>query len=457
MISGFTARRSSTSMCNRVRASGRKLVRKTSLVRASSYSTSRALRCSSARPMLRFPRFGCSMTGWNAPSRHPDSPPIPRWASPVTACSTLITSAPQSASTAPAAGVKVNCATSRTRTPSIGRGATVAPPSPCPVSRCPGVPGLPGRPDLRHYRMYTAVPEGSVEYNPYSPATQHDPFPIYRWLRDEVPVYHNEKVGFWALSRYDDVLAASLDTDTYLSGHGMTIEGLDAGNDILINKDPPEHQWHRRLVSRVFTPMAVASQEPAIRDACRALLADARDRGRIDVIDDFSLQLPIAVICEMLGIPEDARASIHDRSSRMLAMSATDGPPVLSDDVVAASLELAVQMVDVVQERAAAPGDDIITLLLQSEGVDDNGRTWRLTPEQVASRVVELVVAGHETTAKLIGNLVAALAWYPGQRAALAADPSLAAAAVEEGLRWDGPSHYQGRWVERAVELHGVT
>ena len=74
-----------------------------------------------------------------------------------------------------------------------------------------------------------------MEYNPYSPATQHDPFPIYRWLRDEAPVYHNERVGFWALSRYDDVLAASLDTGTYLSGHGMTIEGLDAGNDILIN------------------------------------------------------------------------------------------------------------------------------------------------------------------------------------------------------------------------------
>jgi cytochrome P450 len=305
--------------------------------------------------------------------------------------------------------------------------------------------------------MYTAVPEPPVEYNPYSPATQHNPFPIYRWLRDEAPVYHNERVGFWALSRYDDVLAASLDTDTYLSGHGMTIEGLDAGNDILINKDQPEHTWHRRLVSRVFTPMAVASQEANIRGACRSLLADARERGSIDVIDDFSLLLPIAVICEMLGIPEDARVSIHDRSSRMLAMSATDGPPVLSDDVVSASLELAVQMVDVVHERAAAPRDDIITLLLQSEVVDDEGHTWRLTPEQVASRVVELVVAGHETTAKLIGNLVVALAWYPDQRAELAADPSLAAPAVEEALRWDGPSHYQGRWVEQPVELHGVT
>ena len=119
----------------------------------------------------------------------------------------------------------------------------------------------------------------TVEYNPYSSAIQHNPFPVYRWLRDEAPVYHNEKVGFWALSRYDDVLAASLDTATFLSGHGMTIEGLDAGNDILINKDQPEHTWHRRLVSRVFTPMAVAAQEATIRAVCRELLADARERG----------------------------------------------------------------------------------------------------------------------------------------------------------------------------------
>jgi cytochrome P450 len=141
----------------------------------------------------------------------------------------------------------------------------------------------------------------------------------------------------------------------------------------------------------------------------------------------------------------------------MLAMSAVDGPPELSEDVGVAALELAVQILDVVNERAASPGDDIITLLLQSEVVDDDGNTWKLEPEQVAARVVELVVAGHETTAKLIGNMVVALAWYPDQRAELAADPSLVLNAVAEGLRWDGPSHYQGRWVERDVELHGVT
>ena len=296
-----------------------------------------------------------------------------------------------------------------------------------------------------------------MDYNPYSPVTQHNPYPIYQWLRDEAPVYHNENVGFWALSRYDDVLAASLDTDAFLSSHGNTIEGLGVGGGILIHTDPPEHTWSRRIVSRVFTPMAIASQEESIRQICRTMLADVRERGHLDVIEDLSLGLPVAVICEMLGIPVEARDGIHERSSRMLAMTDTEGPPVITDDVANAGIELAVQILDVVNERATSPGKDIITLMLQSEIVDDDGNTWKLTPEQVAGRVVEIVVAGHETTAKLIGNMVVALAWYPDQRAELAADPSLAVNAVEEALRWDGPSHYQGRFVERDVEIDGVT
>ena len=164
------------------------------------------------------------------------------------------------------------------------------------------------------------------------------------------------------------------------------------------------------------------------------------------------------VICEMLGIPDDARGSIHDRSSRMLAMSATDGPPVLSDDVV--SRVPRARGADDRRGATSVPRPRATTSSRCScsrRWSTTTGTRGELTPEQVASRVVELVVAGHETTAKLIGNLVVALAWYPDQRAELAADPSLAAAAVEEALRWDGPSHYQGRWVERPVELHGVS
>jgi cytochrome P450 len=302
-----------------------------------------------------------------------------------------------------------------------------------------------------------AVARASTEYNPYSSETQHNPYPVYRWLRDEAPVYHNPDIGFWALSRFDDVMNASLDPGLYVSGHGMTIEGLDVGQDILINKDEPEHTWHRRLVSRVFTPTRVAAQEPSIRHVCRTLLEGARDAGSMDVVEDFSLKLPMAVICEMLGLPEESREPIHKLSERILTTQIVSENPVPPDDAMNAFIELFMLLLEVVTERAASPGRDIISLLLESEVADDDGKTWKLTHEQVASRVLELATAGHETTAKLIANGVIALAWYPDQRAALAADPSLIPNAVEEIVRWDGASHYQGRWIEREVELHGVT
>jgi len=298
-----------------------------------------------------------------------------------------------------------------------------------------------------------------VDYSPYDPAVQHNPFPYYRWMRDEAPVYHNEEVGFWALTRFDDVIRASMEPNRFVSGMGMTIEGLDVaeGNDILINKDEPAHNWHRRLVSRVFTPLAVSAQEDTIRAIARRMIGRVRGDGRMDVIQDLALALPVEVICEMLGIPEARRAGIHECSSRMLTMAADDGRPVVSADAREAQLALGMTMYEVVAERVEAPTDDIISLLLASEVTDDDGDTWSLTPEQVTSRVTELVIAGHETTAKLIGNMVVALAWFPDERAKLVADPALIPRAVEEGLRWDGPSHYQGRWVHEEVTLHDVT
>jgi cytochrome P450 len=111
----------------------------------------------------------------------------------------------------------------------------------------------------------------------------------------------------------------------------------------------------------------------------------------------------------------------------------------------------------VVADHAVHPGDDIATMLLEARVTDDDGNQWALTQDQVASRLLEMTIAGHETTAKLIANGVVALTWFPDQRRELAADPSLIPNAVEEMLRWDPPSHYQGRWVEEDVTLHGVT
>jgi cytochrome P450 len=296
-----------------------------------------------------------------------------------------------------------------------------------------------------------------VEYNPFARDTQTNPFPVYRFLRDEAPVYHNSEIGFYALSRFDDVLQAHLDPATFVSSHGVTIEGYDQGQDLLITSDEPRHGWHRRLVSRVFTPRAIADLEPKVRAIAAEVLDGARDRGEIDIVAEFSTHLPMMVIAEMLGLPMEARADLRGLSDRILDRADADELGNPTDDTQQAMIEFMTMLTAIVDTKANHLGDDIASMLLTARVSDDDGNEVALTHAQVASRLLEMTIAGHETTAKLIANGVVALTWYPDQRAELVADPSLIPGAIEEMLRWDPPSHYQGRWVERDVTLHGVT
>jgi cytochrome P450 len=296
-----------------------------------------------------------------------------------------------------------------------------------------------------------------VEYNPFARDTQTNPFPVYRWLRDEAPVYHNAEVGFYALSRFDDVLQAHLDPATFVSSHGVTIEGYDQGQDLLITSDAPRHNWHRKLVSRLFTPRAIADLEPKVRAIAAEVLDRARDRGEIDIVAEFSTHLPMMVIAEMLGLPPETRADLRRTSDRILDRSEADELGNTTDDSQLAMIEMMTLLTEIVDDTSKHLGDDIASILLSARVTDDDGNEVALTHAQVASRLLEMTIAGHETTAKLIANGVVALTWYPDQRAELVADPSLIPNAVEEMLRWDPPSHYQGRWVERDVTLHGVT
>ena len=143
----------------------------------------------------------------------------------------------------------------------------------------------------------------SVEFNPYLWETAHNPYPIYRELRDRAPVYRNDDLGFWALSRHADVAAAHNDPERFVNSGGVTIEGYEKDSPFLIVKDPPEHTWHRKIVGRVFTPRRIADLEPFIRDRCAQLLDRFRDAPEFDVVTDFSVQLPLDVISELLGIP----------------------------------------------------------------------------------------------------------------------------------------------------------
>jgi cytochrome P450 len=293
-----------------------------------------------------------------------------------------------------------------------------------------------------------------VEYNPFVHAHVDNCYAFYKQLRDEAPVYHNTELDFYALSRYDDVLKAHLDPESFSSKMGATIEGIDAGQPFLIVKDPPEHTWHRKIVSRVFTPRRIAGMEAFIRDTAAHYLDQHRDADGFDVVTDFSFRLPLDVIGALIDIPPDLREEVHHKSD---VLAARDGKEIRPDAAIQASMDLIALFAGLVAERRKKPGDDVISMLMETDVQDDTGATRRMDDNELAHRFLELAFAGHETVAKLIANGVVALAWYPDQRRELVDDPSLIPAAVEEMLRWDPPSHYQGRWSTRDIEMHRTT
>ncbi|HET6953189.1 MAG TPA: cytochrome P450 [Acidimicrobiales bacterium] len=303
-----------------------------------------------------------------------------------------------------------------------------------------------------------AEPAPRLDYNPYAPEIQHNPYPVYERMRREAPVYRHPELGFYALTRYDDVLGAMGDPATFISGEGVTPAGTDKGMGFLISTDPPDHTWLRKLLSRVFTPRRVGELEPFIRRVAARYLDALRDRARFDVVQDFALRLPLDVIGELIGLPADLRQTIHDLSLRAGARDpdpASAGRP--SEDAVAAIFESITLLHELVVERRRHPQDDIISMLIAAEVVDDDGNTRRLSDELITAQFLLLAAAGHETVTNLVGNGTVALWWYPDQRAELARDPRLVANAVDEMLRWDNPAPIEGRWTTRDVELHGTT
>ncbi|OHV36087.1 MULTISPECIES: cytochrome P450 [Pseudofrankia] len=294
-----------------------------------------------------------------------------------------------------------------------------------------------------------------VEFNPYDLATYRDPYPVYRALREEAPVYYNADLKFWALSLHADVLAAHNDWQTYSSTGGVTIEGREAGAPMIILRDPPEHRWHRKIVSKVFSPRRMLALEPYIRRRAGELLDRFLDADEFDAVRDFSVQLPLDVISELLGIPQEYRQTINECSDRILAR----GEGVDEEaEFIAANAEIINIYLSLAAERRRNPTDDPISLLITTEVDDDeDGSTRTLPDDEIAFRFLELGAAGHETVAKAIPNGLMALTRFPDQRRLLLSDPSLYDRAAGETLRFDAPSQLQGRTATRDVELHGVT
>jgi cytochrome P450 len=293
----------------------------------------------------------------------------------------------------------------------------------------------------------------AVSFDPYSREYFADPYPIYKRLRDEAPVYHNPERRFWALSRFDDVYAAHKDVARFLSSGGVTIEGQEAAMPLLIVKDGAEHVWHKSLVTRVFTPNRMAALEPYIRQRTRELLDAAAGKPEFDFVKEFSVVLPLDVISQLLDIPQEWREEYHHCvNATLMRGEASD-----QSKAIEASQRLIQGFMQLIQERRSKPREDVITLLMNTEVKDETGATRKLDDLEIAFRFNEMGAAGHETGAKAIANGAMAFCRFPDQRPLLRNNPGLLPKAVHEILRLEPPSQQQGRTTSTDVSLHGVT
>ena len=293
----------------------------------------------------------------------------------------------------------------------------------------------------------TAVHSTELYWDPFDVVLDTDPHPTWKRMRDEQPVYRNDRYDFYALSRYHDVEAAHRDPATFSSARGTVLELM--GNDLsgtgqMIFLDPPEHTELRHLVSRAFTPRRTASLEDRIRDFCAQMLDAQRGRESFDYLQDFGAKLPSMVISSLLGVPDADQETFRHHVDGIFHIE--PGVGMANEKSAAASGEIYRYVTELMDLRKAEPQDDLLTALARAG----------LTRRQGTDFAMLLLAAGTETVARLLGWAAVVLAAHPDERADLAADPSLLPNAVEELLRYEAPSPVQGRWTMRDVELHGT-
>jgi cytochrome P450 len=297
-----------------------------------------------------------------------------------------------------------------------------------------------------------------MELNPFSYAFHDDPYPTYRWLRDHAPVYRNDALDFYALSRHEDVLAASLDHTTYTSSKGTVLE-MDpesiAGLPMIIFMDPPRQTRLRRLVSGAFTARRIAELEHTIRALAASLLDPIVEVGHCDFVRQFAALLPIEVISTMVGVPPEDRTTVREWTDE--ALSRDPDTPEIPAAALNAAAHLFRYFIDLVGERRTRPRDDMTSVLIEAEYEAESGVRERLTDVEIAAFCNLLSAAGNETVTKLLGNAVVLLSRHPSERRKIIDDPTQIPGAVEETLRYWPPSQYQGRMTTREVSLHGVT
>jgi cytochrome P450 len=301
----------------------------------------------------------------------------------------------------------------------------------------------------------------AVEFDPFSADYFDDPTETYRRLRDEAPVYFSQRYGFYALSRFEDVVAAHRDWQTFSSAHGVDLSSLTKDAEMIraagmmIMMDPPDHERYRKLVSRVFTPRAVSDLEPMIREVISGYLDAVEDRDDFDAVGDVAAPFPVEIISRMLGVPEGERQQIRHRLD--LSLHREPGQVDPTPEGMTAMFELIVYFDDLARQRRASPADDMITRLTRVTMQGDDGEDTALTDGEIAGFAGLLGGAGAETVTKLVANAVVLFDAHPDQWRLVADDPGRIPQAVEEVLRYHPPSQYQGRFSTRERTFEGGT
>ena len=292
-----------------------------------------------------------------------------------------------------------------------------------------------------------------LHYNPYSFAVHDDPYVTYRRLREEAPAYWNDELDFWTLSRFDDVLEAFRDSATFSSANGVALEqrGM-TGKDFqqMIDMDPPDHTALRKLVSRVFTGRRVSEMEDATRSIVNGYIDTVIEAGECDLVADITGPFPMDVISAILGIPESDRADLRSFADTILIRD--DGVMAIPDVAINGMFDLLSYFIEDLPARREGRGEGLITdlALLEFEG-------RKLTDQELLGFCTLFVIAGHETTTKMVANAVDLLSQHPDQRDELVADPDLIPGAVEEVLRFHNSTQYMHRCLTRDIEMHGET
>ena len=296
----------------------------------------------------------------------------------------------------------------------------------------------------------------AVSWDPYNPVFFRDPYPVFRRLREEAPLYHNEEHGFHALSRYADVELALKDTEALSSARGTVLEIIKANakmpESVFIFQDPPVHTAFRALLQRVITPKRMNALEAQVRQYCAQCLDPFVGTDGFDFIADLGAKMPMRVISMLLGIPEEDQDAVRKSGDDRLRTEA--GKPMtfsVEENVTGSAFN------DYIEWRTKHPSDDMMTELLHAEFTDPTGKVRKLARDELLSILDVVAGAGNETTNRLIGWAGKELAEHPDQRRDLVKNPALVPQAIEELLRFQTPGPAIARYVTRDVEFHGQT